>query len=214
MNKALIFNNDGSKHLIFYSGLGYDVIWLYDLPRANVKPLENGEIDILEDNARGFFRISENPNNLRNHSVFIQVKSGLIYKVSELMRRESGSEFMSSIRYFVPEIIYTEQEFVEAIKNNTVGLSSLDSLWSPGLDWIIVEDTSEHKTIMINRDKKGNMFRSFSNGFIQYKYVTCTFENNQFKWYRNKDKDYSLRYNKERSKIWKLIRAQGIRAIP
>ena len=39
----------------FYSNLSINTIWLYDLPRANAIEDDEGNIEILEDNARGFF---------------------------------------------------------------------------------------------------------------------------------------------------------------
>ena len=40
----------------FYSNLGINTIWLYALPNANARENDDGNIEILEDNARGFFR--------------------------------------------------------------------------------------------------------------------------------------------------------------
>ena len=71
----------------FYKDLNINTIWLFDLMKLNTR--ENGEyIEILEDNARGFFKVSEEENNLNDYPVFIQVKSGLIYKVNSLERKK------------------------------------------------------------------------------------------------------------------------------
>jgi len=112
----------------FYRALSLQTVWLYDLSDSNVRPCADGSIDILEDNARGFFRISENTLNLRDNFVYIQVKSGKIYRVTELERRETSQDLKSTIRYFWPSEIYEEQEFVTAIQNNS--LKSYDRiLW-------------------------------------------------------------------------------------
>ena len=112
----------------FYRALSLQTVWLYDLSDSNVRPCADGSIDILEDNARGFFRISENTLNLRDNFVYIQVKSGKIYRVTELERRETSLDLKSTIRYFWPSEVYEEQEFVTAIQNNS--LKSYDHiLW-------------------------------------------------------------------------------------
>ena len=104
----------------FYRTLSLQTVWLYDLSNSNVKVREDGSIEILEDNAKGFFRISENASNLQDNFVYIQVKSGKIYRVTELCRRESSQMLKSTIRYFLPSEIYEEQEFITAIKKNSL----------------------------------------------------------------------------------------------
>ena len=108
----------------FYSNLSIKTIWLYDLSNSNVCEDIHGNIEILEDNAKGFFRISEVSKNLSDHYVYIQVKSGVIYRVSELNRREIPGNLRSTIRYFALTEKYTENEFIEAIKMNTIGTYS------------------------------------------------------------------------------------------
>lgn len=103
----------------FYRTLSLHTVWLYDLTGSNINACADGSIEILEDNARGFFRISENPDNLRDNFVYIQVKTGRIYRVTELERRETSNTFKSTIRYFWPSEIYEEQGFVAAIKNDS-----------------------------------------------------------------------------------------------
>lgn len=104
----------------FYHALSLHTIWLYDLSSSNIKHCPDGSIEILEDNARGFFRISENANNLRDNFVYIQVKSGEIYRVTELERRKTSNSLKSTIRSFWPSEIYTEQEFIAAIQSNSL----------------------------------------------------------------------------------------------
>jgi hypothetical protein len=104
----------------FYRRLSLQTVWLYDLSRSNINACADGSIEILEDNARGFFRISENADNLRDNFVYIQVKSGKIYRVTELGRRETSQSLKSTIRHFLPSEIFEEQEFVTAIQNNSL----------------------------------------------------------------------------------------------
>ncbi len=192
----------------FYSKLGINIVWLYDLPKATVREIDEGMIEILEDNARGFFRISENPDNLKNYPVYIQVKSGMIYRVTELTRREICSELKSSIRVFKPSQILSEEQFIDLIRTNVPQaevFSSLYEIWEPYYNWVVVEDTTNQNTFLINRDKKGNMFRSFDSGFIQYKYVTCYTDGKNTRFTINSSKEYSLSHRKAESKIWKLV---------
>lgn len=188
----------------FYSNLGINIVWLYDLPKATVREDKDGIIEILEDNARGFFRVSEKPENLKDHPVYIQVKSGMIYRVTELDRREIASEFKSSIRFFKPAETFTEDSFIEHVRDNVpqaVTTKSLYELWNSKYEWMVVEDIMNHQAIWINRDNSGNMFRSFESGCIQYKYVTLY----KTGFFFNSFKDYSLSNEKAWSRTWKLI---------
>ena len=89
---------DYEKRTAFYQALGIGIVWLYDLPKAEVIENSDGTVDITEDNSRGFFRISENPENLKKCPVYIQVKNKKIYRVNELLRRPTSSEHKSTIR--------------------------------------------------------------------------------------------------------------------
>ena len=187
----------------FYSNLSIKTIWLYDLPNANARESESGFIEILEDNARGFFKISENPDNLKDHYVYIQVKSGKIYRVCELHRHDTSSDKKYTIRYFAPTEVYTEDEFITAIKNNTIGNTtyitipkSLHELWKSTYSSMTVRNVEKNKVIRINRDGEGNMFRRFGNRCIQYKY-----DDN----YRTLKKDYSISRKDEYRPIWVLV---------
>jgi len=44
----------------FYKELGIKTIWLYDLTHLRVISGDDGSYQILEDNAKGFFRVAEN----------------------------------------------------------------------------------------------------------------------------------------------------------
>ena len=199
---------DFEERNAFYSQLGLNVIWLYDLPKATVRERKDGYYELLEDNARGFFRISEKPENLKMNLVYIQVKSGAIFRVTELLRPETSSELKSSIRMFKPSEIYTEEDFRKMLMTKqSQTVQSLSEIWNTSLKWIVVEDTTNGNKILINRDKKGNMFRSFSSGLIQYKYVTCYDRNGETLFSTKSSKDYSISYKKESAQIWKLIKS-------
>ena len=175
----------------FYADLGIRIVWLYDLPKANIRESSDGYLEILEDNARGFFRVSENQDNLKNNHVYIQVKSGMIYRVKELQRKEINSNYKSTIRYFLPSEIYTEEEFITAIKDGTIFAEktsdeslastgettrpvwkSIPELWKPNYTSMWIQDMEDPKKriIMVNTDGHGNLFRN-RNGCIMYQYA-------------------------------------------
>jgi hypothetical protein len=210
------------------------MIWLCDLPKANARRDETGNIEILEDNSKGFFRISEKPENLKNNRVYIQVKSGQIYRISELFRRESSDDKKSTIRYFVPEEEYTEEAFIDAIKTNSIGKKqkrnnnrfnettnslpakqedcetpkTLRELWKTNYCSMVVMNINEDQKIYINHNGRGEMFRN-QNGCVVYRYMRHTFQNKYNKHNdRMSEKEYLLRKSLENSSIWILIEAK------
>ena len=193
----------------FYSNLGINVIWLYDLSNAHVCDKGNNCFEILEDNAKGFFRISEKPTNLTRCPVYIQVKTGMIYRVTELQRKRIDSEYNSTIRFFSPSETYTEDEFIDLLKREPAqpnSLKNLDDLWNSKYSWMIVLNTNNGKTVMINRDDRGHMFRSiYDMGAIMCKYVTCYSKDGSIHYRLNSDKSYPLSNVKAESKIWRLV---------
>lgn len=197
----------------FYKDLSINTIWLYDLPRANACQDDDGNIEILEDNARGFFRISENPDNLKNHFVYIQVKSGMIYRVMELFRRETSTDQKSTIRFFVPAEIYTEEEFVNAIQNNKLGMNlnngaenskPLIELWNKNYAWMIVRNIETGDLICVNRNQMNEMFRDYSTGCIKYVYMDDKYGNQS----SHRKKEYLLSHQNEKRAIWVLVQAR------
>lgn len=188
----------------FYAALDIKMVWLYDLSNLNVCKSEDGMIEILEDNARGFFRISENAENLKNHRVYIQVKNGTIYRVEELRRRDSSKKQKSTIRYFQPTEVYTEEEFIAAIRNNTIGFDRnkpkpIEELWSNTYSWMKVKKIDTGDVIRVNRDNKGGIFRDYSTGCIKYVYVNDV--------YTSRKKEYRISHRDERCPIWQFIYA-------
>lgn len=197
----------------FYDELKYRIVWLYDLSYANTRKNEQGYIEILEDNSKGFFRVSENPDNLRNHFVYIQVKSGLIYRIRKLNRLDISSDKKSTIRYFASDEVYTEKEFIAALKNNSIitknnasmlkhrDTKSLNELWDKKYRYMIVKNVETDKKICINHNGVGGMYRDFNSKCIKYKYV----ENNGYKSFFS-NKEYFLTRKDEQKAIWLLMR--------
>ncbi len=215
-------NWDFEERNEFYSKLSINTIWLYDLPNANIREAEDGAIEILEDNARGFFRISENPDNLKKYRVYIQVKSGTIYRVCELLRHVSPTKQKSTIRYFKPVEVYTEEEFICAIKDKKIDMidnpiptnkipdrelpQPIPQLWNKKYKWMIVKNVENGDLIRINRNHKDEMFRDFSTGKIIYIY-----EDDKFGYHLSEleKKEYYLNTNKENRAIWILVSAKN-----
>lgn len=196
----------------FYNDLGIKTIWLYNLPSSNVRQYDERYLEILEDNSKGFFRISEMPENLTNYFVYIQIKNGTIYRVKKLFRHNIKGDLKSTIRYFEPVEEYSKEGFVEAIKYEKLLSEShssseedsiaktLSELWNKSYIWMIVKNITNNNEIMINRDHFGNMYRDFSSGCIKYKYVDGKYKNNY--------KEYHLNLKEEDKRIWKLLRAR------
>ncbi|MBQ2940026.1 MAG: hypothetical protein IJE00_06615 [Clostridia bacterium] len=194
----------------FYKEIGLKTIWLYDLPKAHVRFANDGNIEILEDNARGFFKIADFPENLKNHLVYIQVKTGQIYRIKELHRRSSSTELKSTIRYFSPSEVYAEKEFIEAIRNGQIVCDepqkkledkcarALTELWKPNYRWMTVENVKTKERIVVNRGINGEMFRDYKTGYLKYKY-----EKENGRWI---PKDYFLNTKKETEKVWVIVK--------
>lgn len=203
---------DFEERNAFYAELSIDTIWLYDLSNANIRQDELGRVQILEDNARGFFRISENLENLKKHPVYVQVKNGNIYRVKELYRLPSSAEYQSTIRYFLPSEIYAEEEFITAVRLGKIRKRdetekvdknrayALAELWKPQYSWMIVENIHTGERISINHNGNGEMFRDFKTGCIKHKYA-----DNKYEISTAAKKEYCLSYEKEQQYIWRLI---------
>ena len=201
-------DRDFEERNSFYKELGIKTIWLYDLAKAEVVLDDFGNYRILEDNARGFFRIAEDPENLKNNLVFIQVKGGLIYQVSELHRVKADSDLKSTIRYFSLTNVNDKEQFIEKIIRNEFELEpdlfTIKELWKPEYYRMVIKNVDNGKTILINGDKNkpGEMFRDHESHVIRYQYVD---------WLGNRyipknDKLYFLSFEKENSRVWTLLR--------
>lgn len=218
-----------------YSDLNIKTIWLYDLSKANVRNDGKGNLEILENNAKGFFRISEVPENLSNYFVYIQVKSGKIYRVRKLFRRESSGERKSTIRYFLPEEEYTESEFIEAVQTNNIGNNINRANTTPVTNnqvqrTITVAPIAVHhtKTEFYHNEKPcklRQLWKPYYSSMIVKnvidKYtirINRDSENNMFRDYSNgciqyvytdgrNEKQYPLSHDKENRAIWRLVKA-------
>ncbi len=106
----------------FYSALKKKIVWLFHLPKAQVREAKDGTLEILEDNARGFFRAAyETQNKFDNVSVFIQTKSQKIYRVTELYRRNGNfAQHIATVRFFKPNGVWTEEEWIEDLRTGRI----------------------------------------------------------------------------------------------
>lgn len=186
----------------FYRQKSLKTIWLYDLTYANICKREDGLVEILENNANGFFRISEKPNNLFNNYVYIQVKTGEIFRVKELLRRKISKESLSTIRCFKAVEQYTEEEFVEIIKTNRIETEKkerlpqlIEELWQPVFSWMIIKNTLTEQKFFLNCNRSGNIFRKY--GKIVYKLVEDGAN-------IRRQKEYLLEASLEKQNIWIL----------
>lgn len=205
---------DFEERNAFYRELGINTIWLYDLTHLHVKPLNDGTYHIVEDNAKGFFRIAENPENLKNNKVFIQAKGGLIYQVPALYRKEIDNDLKSTIRYFYPTSINTESEFIEKIKNNEfnkllskingIVCQSLHSLWKPGYYQMVANNVEEGYSILVceDRNKKGEMERDFTYpSVIIFRYVNWKYNHYEIR----SQTRYRLKSDTANKPVWSLL---------
>lgn len=194
----------------FYSKFGYKVIWLFDLTKHDAK-LNDGKIELVEDNACGFFRVAEEKVDLSRCPVFIQVKDGKIYKVKSLFRKEIDNEMKSTIRYFDLSIVYNDSTaFINALRNCEEKLfeddeyKALPDIWQKDYRWIVVEN-KDKKQIRIFAD--GNdMNRDNQFGCITYRFVTFSDKTSLFQ--ENSSKFYMLSKDEEKAKAWKLLKCK------
>ena len=145
--------------------------------------------------------------------MYIQVKSGMIYRVMELFRRETSTDQKSTIRFFVPAEIYTEEEFVNAIQNNKLGMNlnngaenskPLIELWNENYAWMIVRNIETGDLICVNRNQTNEMFRDYSTGCIKYVYMDDKYRNQS----SQRKKEYLLSHQNEKRAIWVLVQAR------
>ena len=202
---------------VFYTQLGLNIVWLYDLTKLEAVAREDGVFEILENNAKGIFRIAGFPQNLCDFPVFIQVKGGTIYRVSALGRKEIEGSKNSTIRTFKPDGVFTEQQFIDGVKQPS-GLflsrsyaeliepkgQSVFELWNPNFHRMVIRNPKLDLTIMIYAEGKC-MNTDLETGCITYCYVTWSDKRGTY--YRNGDKFYKLSDAKARSKDWFLLRS-------
>ena len=202
----------------FYGSFGCNTVWLYDLTMMNVVDKEDGSFEILENNAKGFFRVAENPANLEDYPVFIQVRGGTIYRVSKLVRKEIQDSRKSTIRFFTPDATFSEEEFVTGIKSQDVIFLSkqyaeslkpkghtLLELWDKNFSQMVAEDMWTGKQIVVFAEDNGYMMRDFDDPYrIRVAYVT--FNEKTGKWiYNAPGTFYTIGVSKQKEKKWRLL---------
>ncbi len=180
----------------FYNKLGYKTIWLYDLPNSTVK-YDGKYIEILEDNARGFFKIAEKPDNLKDNLVFIQIKNDKIYRVRELQRKEiNNDKLKSSIRYFELDGVYSAEEFINKIKNldqdflsieKVDGPNTLFNLWEKEMKKAVFKqvDSEWYIRLTVGPSEQLDRFGEIKGNFSKDRYFPATDYELKPIWYAN-----------------------------
>ena len=140
--------------------------------------------------------------------------------MKKLQRYESSVEEKSTIRYFFPTEIYTQDEFVDAIKENRLGdvgerttnapksdvPQTLQALWKGDYRWMIVKNVENEDVICINRNHQNEMFREYSTGCIMYVYMDDKYPSTSSK----SKREYRLSHQKEKAPIWLLVEAKKV----
>ena len=133
----------------------------------------------------------------------VRIISGIIvYRITQLKRKEIGDERKSTIRIFNPLTIWTENEFIENVLSGKLvsDLHTIDELWSKDFSAMIIEDSKTEKLIKLIGRKDGTMYIDFQYGVLRYKYVDA-------KWKEINNKDYCLSNAERNKKKWRLIKA-------
>lgn len=214
-------DNDFTNRNDFYKKLGYKTIWLFDMTKSSVEKVED-YYEILEDNAKGFFKVALDENNLMNNPVYIQAKDKLIYRVGKLYRKEIQSELQSTIRYFYTWEVYTEDQFINAVVSNGINqipltkelkqvidaskeLSSktrtLYQLWDNSYRAMIICNVfynSGKTPIIVYKSVNGSGVQVDRDGNVIYQYVTI--KDNQV--YLNSNNRYTLKKSEALKKEW------------
>lgn len=200
----------------FYKALGKKMVWLFHLPKASVKEAYDGMYEILEDNAKGFFRAAyESDDVFTDALVFIQTKSKDIYKVHELLRRKSRMPgYTATVRCFKPEGKWNEDRWIKDLKSGRLqtpeshavkGGSTLKDLWKDEYKTMIVyseDDVSKKSNLvevrfLFRNNQRGGIQRDFNSGCIRYQY-------------HNNSKFYHISRKDEDRPIWHLVNAKKL----
>ena len=198
----------------FYSKLGLQTIWLFDLSSSNVSD-SNGIVELLEDNSKGFFRVCEECENIQDYQVYIQVSNQMIYRVTSLGRKKVDGDLQSSIRYFTKNEVYTEEEFVNSIKSYPIyrdanemqkQYKSLFEIYKEENKFakckFIVRDILCGNVIQVFKDTNtGRLSENYSDGCISFNY--CHVDKTGK--YKAIPKIYSLQKKYAYEHKWELI---------
>lgn len=213
--------HDFEERCEFYTSLGLNIVWLYDLTMMTVVPKEDGFFEILENNAKGFFRIAEDPANLADYPVFIQVRGGKIYRVAELQRKEIEGDKKSTVRFFKPVSAWDEKSFLDGLESLGEDFRSrayiestepkgktIAELWDPSYSQMIVRDLVQNKEIVIFASKNGDgdMMREYGEAWLRVAYVT--YDEKTGRWsYNSHGNFYSLGKFQQEERKWALLKA-------
>lgn len=185
----------------FYSKLGYKTIWLFDVSQHDIV-YENGGYIIVEDNARGIFKVIETESDLSRHYVYVQAKGGMIYRIKRLFRKSIDSTNKSTIRYFYTREVYTEDEFIRYLENQSE-YGSLYDIWNPKYRFMIAFNIETKKLYKFYRGADGNITQQFDSGCIGYQYAER--DPNTGYYHETISKFYSLGRNEPDKLVWKCV---------
>lgn len=169
----------------FYTLLNKNMIWLFHLPKAQIREAEDGMLEILEDNARGFFRAAyETQDRFDNVSVFIQTRSDRIYRVKELHRRKGTMDgHVSTLRYFEPNGVWTEDEWIKDLREGKLVTSATNEHPQP------LDDDKQSSKTLSQQDKS----EPISNDAMSYKPINQLWDDNyKWLWLYNKDSGQAI----------------------
>lgn len=195
-------DKDFEKRNSFYKELGIETIWLYDLTSQGVKQIADNEFEILENNSKGFFKISDFKDNLEKYQVYFQTKDKLIYRITKLGRKEIDDDKKSTIRTFHAINIWTEDEFIKnaSVKRPNNEPKTIGELWKTTYYAMVVEDTEKMIRIKIRGRKDGTIYRDYQYNNIEYKYVDerCI---------ETSTTKYHLSKENENKRKWRLVKS-------
>ncbi len=187
----------------FYAEEGKTMIWLFHLPNAQVKETADGNYEILEDNARGFFRAAyESQYDFGKIIVFVQVQSGQIYRISKLHRKEGAHEEIKSTTWcFFHEGVWNEEGWIKWLRyggNNSFNTESylLYKLWDNDYKYMQLYNSLTGDKIYIYHDRDKDELLRTKYSCIMY---TSILDSGQYTYMTKAD---------ERMRQWEPIRAR------
>lgn len=224
----------------FYAALKKKMIWLFHLPKAQVREAEDEMLEILEDNARGFFRAAyETQDKFNNVYVFIQTKSKKIYRVTELFRREGKiKEHIATVRFFKQTGVWTEEEWIKDLREGKLTDDDSNYQQLQKNDQVSydedIKSEIEQESVQTNIQPEGKYISELWKEDYKFLGLINLQDNNVIYIYRDKNKPgaimrdyqwgcilykyasnpqgkfYTMSRNNEWSKIWKFWKAKTI----
>lgn len=174
-------DNDFDARNDFYKSMDLTVVWLFDLTSAKIKK-ENGIIELLEDNSKGFFKVAEECNSLYNYPIYVHFSDDNIYRVKELKRKEINGELESTIRFFNEGEAYSINTFLSVLKQRKYDVSSKEfvdlSCRSKSLFQIYKENNSSSikgLQLVVRDTENGGIYKFFKNpdtGMLSIDFIT------------------------------------------